>query len=256
MLHAVFSPDASKLAVDGPDDTVIVLDAATGAQVNAIGTGIGVGFRGISFASDSGALAVSGCLPKEGKSLCQYHDGVRVFDVASGKEVGTQIGPFESSVTALVMGPAGRHTLVALALWSFSGQEWGVWDWESGAQVSEPVRSRASALAFSPDGRLLAAAGRESANSSSDCLTRLWDLEQGQLLGAPLVSKTCGSRLLFSPDSARLVSNNSAELIFWSLAPADWQQRACRAANRNLTTKEWKAYVGETAYHETCPELP
>ena len=93
VLHAVFSPDASKLAVDGPDDTVIVLDAATGAQVKAIGTGIGVGFRELSFASDSGALAVSGCLPKEGKSLCQYHDGVRVFDVATGKEIGTHDRP-------------------------------------------------------------------------------------------------------------------------------------------------------------------
>jgi WD40 repeat protein len=256
VLHAVFSPDSTRLAVDGPGDTVLVLDAATGAQVQAISTGIDLGFRELSFASDSAALAVSGCLPEEAKPLCLSHDVVRVFDVATGSQVGTTIGPFDAQVTALAMGSAGRDNLVALALWSLSKKQWGLWDWQTGTQVGEPLVGWVKALAFSPDGRLLAAAGPQDTSAARNAIT-LWDLEQGQVLGAPLLCDAGEVRpFLFSPDGARLVSSTSAELIVWSLDPAGWQQRACHVAHRNLSADEWKTYVGDSAYHATCPDLP
>lgn len=248
VLHATFSPDASKLAVDGPDDTVIVLDAATGAQVQTIVTGINAGFRELSFASDSTGLAVSGCLHVEGKLLCQDHDVVRVFDLANGQETGTMIGPFDAQVTALAMGPASRHNVVAVAVGSFSKHEWGLWDWQSGAQAGQAVQGGAGALAFSPDGRFLAVTGDT---------TTLWDLAEQQAVGAPLTGNGGELRqVVFSPDSTQLIANSSAGLVSWSLAPADWRRRACHIANRNLTAEEWKKYVGDAAFRKTCPELP
>jgi hypothetical protein len=31
---------------------------------------------------------------------------------------------------------------------------------------------------------------------------------------------------------------------------------ACDLAGRNLTTTEWRTFVGTTAYHVTCPAHP
>ena len=169
------------------------------------------------------------------------------------------LGPFDAMVTALAMGPADRANLVAFGLSSFSGKEWQVWDWKSGTEVGQPVQGGAQALAFSPDGRLLAAAScRTTAGSScgQNAIT-LWDIEQGQALGTPLLNTSGGEvrQLFISPDG-RLVSATTYELIVWSLDPTNWQQRACHVANRNLTVQEWQTYVGDVAFRKTCPELP
>jgi len=42
----------------------------------------------------------------------------------------------------------------------------------------------------------------------------------------------------------------------WDVGLEVWQARACRIANRNLTAEEWKGYLGEQPYRETCSELP
>ncbi|MFP4436001.1 MAG: hypothetical protein ACLFVO_02035 [Chloroflexaceae bacterium] len=35
-----------------------------------------------------------------------------------------------------------------------------------------------------------------------------------------------------------------------------WKSRACRIANRNLTAAEWRRYLGDRPYEQTCPDLP
>jgi hypothetical protein len=109
---------------------------------------------------------------------------------------------------------------------------------------------------------MLAVAGCQSTNGptgSSGCgktAITLWDIDQDRAFGSQLISDQSEPQLLFSPDGTRLISNVDREVTTWSLAPSDWQQRACRIANRNMTLSEWKDYVGDFPYHKTCPDLP
>jgi WD40 repeat protein len=151
------------------------------------------------------------------------------------------------------------------------------------------------ALAFSPDGKLLASGstdrtirvtdlsvGAESARTlarheswvyalafdpsgailasgSRDDTVLLWDVASGEPLGAALVANTGDVfSLAFSPDGETLGAggNGPETLVLWDVGLASWQARACRIANRNLTQAEWEQFVGlDVAYRCTCPEF-
>ena len=50
--------------------------------------------------------------------------------------------------------------------------------------------------------------------------------------------------------------NNNAIARTWFLRPADLVTEACARLTRNLTTEEWRQYVGDEPYRVTCPNLP
>ena len=103
---------------------------------------------------------------------------------------------------------------------------------------------------ISPDDHLLA---------SGDLYgwVQLWDLDNNQQLGPPLVGYINElTNVRFSPDSLTLVSGDSSGIaILWDLELESWKNKACQRANRNLTPEEWQRYFGEQPYHDTCPEL-
>src|SRR5690606_5011739 len=110
----------------------------------------------------------------------------------------------------------------------------------------QPITSRVLAghqnwvlsAAFHPSQPLLATGSRDNT-------IILWDLTTGQRLGQPLARHTNWvSTLAFNADGSVLYSGShdrSAHAL--QIGAADWQDLACRVANRALTTAEVAQYM-------------
>ena len=103
-----------------------------------------------------------------------------------------------------------------------------------------------SALAFSPDGSLIA--------TGADGAVVLWDVATHQPIGRPFVGMGDEvESLAFRPNGGALATLGDQRLVVWDVNEASWREAACRIANRNLTQDEWKRVFGSAAaYHETC----
>src|ERR671915_573161 len=103
-------------------------------------------------------------------------------------------------------------------------------------------------MAFSPDGRILASGGHDSS-------VILWDPQRGQQLGEPLqMPGDVGvNSLAFSPDGRILASGgHDSSVILWDPQSESGKGRACLTTTRNLTRSEWRKYLENEPYHETC----
>jgi WD40 repeat protein len=107
-----------------------------------------------------------------------------------------------------------------------------------------------TAVAFSPDGKLLATA-------SHDKTARLWEVPGGRELAPRLAHKDIVRAVAFSPDGKLLATashDKTARLWLWQ--PKDLIAEACARLTRNLTREEWLQYLRAQPYRETCANLP
>jgi WD40 repeat protein len=145
-------------------------------------------------------------------------------------------------------------------------------------------------MAFSPDGKLLAASsadnsillwdiakhtpgsplighrtavttiafapdGKQLASGAEDGTVIMWDVPAYQPLGQPLRSgMTATGAVAFSLDGNRLAASSGPNVMLWDVTLSD--DRACNAAKRNLTVAEWQTYLGTEPYRQTCRTLP
>ena len=157
-----FAPDGRTLVTGGDDGVVRGWDAGTGARLREWKTGDQVVY-GVAFAPDGRAVAAC-----TGPSLWSADDGdggrLFVWDAGTGAEV-LRAGEGRHRATAVAFRPDGRSIAVAFGSW-FNTSRSGlpgrvtVYDLAGGPPVDvttggEPV----AAVAFSPDGNRLAAAG-------------------------------------------------------------------------------------------------
>jgi len=177
-----FSPDGTLLASASEDKTVRVWQTTTGTAVSTL-TGHASQVWAVAFSPDGTLLASA----SEDKT-------VRVWGTATGTAIRTLTGHAEGPLTA------GRDARTARALNAAAGV----------ARTVAHIPSGALAVAFSPDGTLLASAG-------ADRTVRIWETATGTAIRTLTGHTGRASAVAFSPDRTRLASVGSdRKIILWS----------------------------------------
>ena len=222
--------------------------------------------------------------------------GVRLWDVATGAARG-RVGD-GSSVGAVAFSPAAPLVAIVVAGYPNPDEQAGVVEVWNVTRRSLVMSLRPDlapdvigyALAFTPDGRMLASGG------IGDRFVHLWDVEKGKLLreleqnvggahslefsrdgrtlavggyGEPYAAlldvatgSQIGPRLTAGRDSAMvdvspdgrslLQTHGNGEGAVWDIDPESWARRACALANRTLTQEEWKKFLPGRPYEPAC----
>jgi len=202
--RVIYSPDGTRLATSGPNNTAIIWGAETGKELVAL-TGHTDTVVGIAFSPDGSRLATS-----------SRDNTARIWDADSGKELlmlsksghgDGIIGGTHRGITDTVFSPDGKW----LATAGTDGTAI-IWDAKTGQTlltVSNPLGIYR--VAFSPDGtHLLTSGGNPDDNGES--VYRVWNIQTGQELFTMAMPNLPGG-LAFSPDATRIVTSGFGGVV-------------------------------------------
>ena len=212
-----FSPGADALATGNGSGSIQLWNPAGFHQPSAP---LGVG-------PVSPAAAASGRTPpatfSAGGGLLATSDGhgiVRVWDISARRLVGEPLSSYHT-LTGLALSPDGETLAVA-------GSGVQLWQTATGQRIGSTLpavgHGRYRAVAFSPDGTLLATLG-------ADGTARIWNVTTQQEIGAPMTADRPGAlagAVAFSPGGRTLVTVGAGgQVQLWSVAT----HRAARQAH-------------------------
>jgi WD40 repeat protein len=211
---ADLSRDGTTLAASNHDGVIFWDTATSERRTGVAGSPIARSIiKALRFAPDGKSVAtISG-------------DWVRTWDVATGREThrfplpnkGPNTG-FSTIGAKLVYSPDG--TMIAAT----STRDGLIFllDIASGREIGrlDGPESRVKALAFSPDGNVLAAGvDVDPRFPKSDLAIRLWDVAARKELGRVKAHRSSITALVFSPDGQRLLSaSEDATALVWDVA--------------------------------------
>ncbi len=213
----------------------------TGAQVGQpVVINRQLGAVSLAFTPDSKIIAAAYCVNR---------------DAATTICVESELALWDSTTLQLLDSWRAENTTVLLPIsrnlvYSISGKNSVEWKLDGKGWKNRTFGINGNSLALNPDGSLLAVGFVGNVN--------LYDTITTQAVGSPYLGDfQIIYDLAFSPDGKHLAAGtNAGKTIVWDLDKRTWQERACQAANRNLTAEEWKTYLGDQAYQKTCPNLP
>ncbi len=242
-----FSPTGKYLAsATSRGRTISVLNTENGSVMQQMGT-------------DSGEVAEIAFHPLNPWLGVADGEGITLWDLEKKVEI-ARIGGEE---------PLGVYHVLAFhpngsQLVSGGADGWIYWNLDTYQAVTssreQPMHQvDVDYLGFDPAGTWMV--------SGHDLVFQLHDADSGKWVGdlSPIdpevpESALAVTRLLepsLSADGTRLAAySRGGQVQFWQLDLASWKKAACQMANRNLTDHEWKIYLGDTPYRETCPQYP
>ena len=164
----------------------------------------------LAFSSDSKWIAVG-----------LYGDPISIWNVSTGEKVGEISGhatsiAFSADGITLATGYAYADRWSEREEWSKHVELWGARTFEHWQTLSYHDRG-ANAVAFSPDGEILASAGNDS-------LIQLWDTFIGENLQTFEGHTTGVQSVSFSPNGNTLASASRSEIIFWDVDTGEEKQ--------------------------------
>jgi len=167
---------------------------------------------GISVLAGHAEAVHSVAFSPDGKTLASgsSDDTVRLWDVATGRQIGRPLTGHSYWVNSVTFSPDGK----TLASGSLDGTV-RLWDVATGRQTGRPLTGTEAVLsvAFSPNGKTLA-------SGSFDHTVRLWDLATHRQIGRPLTGHT-GTvfSVAFSRDGKTLASGSGDHTVrLWDVA--------------------------------------
>jgi len=211
-IHSVaFSPDGRLALTGSEDNTAKMWDVATGRELRTLAgdTGTVTPFASstvtsVAFSPD-GRLALTGT---RSRSEFGSPGTVKLWDVATGRELRTLEGHADGGVTSIAFSPDGR-----LALTGSEDNTATLWDVATGRglRILAGHWEGVTSVAFSPDGRL-------ALTGSSDNYARLWGVATGRELRT-LAHPEGVDAVAFSPDGRlALTLSGDGTVKLWEVA--------------------------------------
>jgi WD40 repeat protein len=205
-----FSPDGKWLATGGGDSAVRLWDVETGRPAKAFRGGHRMNISSVAFSPDGKYLASTSPLSDRPVSGAR-NAGLCLWDVTSGQLVRAWEDP-KLAAYAVAFSPDGKKIAASIARLSQAENRVidaiDVWDARTGDLLTEyrPFdRAWAQQLAFSPDGKIVAATSM-SVRDDGDGLIHLWDLAGGKEIPPLRGHKGTVISIAFSPDGKTLAS--------------------------------------------------